>query len=36
MLSMILMLVIAAIVAVGGGALGWWNDINTELQSVGF
>lgn len=36
MLAMILLAIIVGLTAAGGGVLGWWNNIDTELQTNGF
>ena len=36
MVAMILLAVILGIYATGGGVLGWWTNINTELDANGF
>lgn len=36
MIAMILLSIILAIYATGGGVLGWWTNINTEMSTHGF
>lgn len=36
MLALILTAVITGLYAAGGGAAGWWTNIDTELDSAGF
>lgn len=36
MIALILLVVMAGISATGGGVNGWWNDIDTDLDTHGF
>lgn len=36
MLAMILLILIVGLLSAGGGVSGWWNSINTDLDSSGF
>lgn len=36
MLGMILLILIVGLLSAGGGVSGWWNNINSDLDSSGF
>ncbi len=36
MLAFVLLIVIAGVTAAGGGVSGWWNDINSDLDTYDF